>query len=260
MSIRPALTVLAIMVVAACSDSPTAPSSNTPDIAALLAEMSPASVSAASSLAGGDLTVSGSVFLDPGHCTYSASTGWFGCPTVTTNGLTFTGMYRLIDASGNPQPNPDGQTSAIETKTSISGQVTSTFGGNPPATGTYSINSISDQTLSNLRATNHVLNGVSTTTINGSIQFATTTIPIDDTQKTTISSLILPNASKGQQWPLSGTITVDEMPNSATEFLIRTVITFNGTSVVTLTMTTAFGTTTCHFDLASSSGTTGCVP
>jgi hypothetical protein len=84
--------------------------------------------------------------------------------------------------------------------------------------------------------------------VHGSIQVGTTTIPIDDKQTETTSNLVLPNAKKGQRWPQSGTITIDEVSN---------------TSVVTLTLSNSLGTFTCHFDLAptASSGELGaCVP
>jgi hypothetical protein len=259
--------VIAAVAFAACSDSPTSPSSGAPDIAALLSEMSPASLGIALGLAssiGGDLTRFPT--SDPGKCSYSSATGFFVCPTVTSGSLTFTSMYRLIDAAGNSQSKPDGLTSAIETKTTISGTISSTVPGSTETSGSYTIDGVTDHTLSGIRSDTHVLNGGSTMIVQGSIQVGTTTIPIDDKQTETTSNLVLPSAKKGQRWPQSGTITIDEVSNPSDPQLADTnhvVITFNGTSVVTLTLSNAFGTFTCHFDLApttSSGGLGACVP
>ena len=259
--------VIAAVTFAACSDSPTSPSSGAPDIAALLSEMSPAGLRTALGLAtsiGGDLTRFPT--SDPAQCSYSSATGFFVCPTVRLGGLTFTSMYRLIDAAGNSQSKPDAHTSAIETKTMITGTITSPGPGSTGSAGSYTIDGVTDNTLSGIRSDTHVLNGGSTMVVHGSIQVGTTTIPIDAKQTETTSNLVLPNAKKGQRWPQSGTITIDEVSNSSDPLLgdtTRAVITFNGTSVVTLTLSNSLGTFTCHFDLAAtaSSGELGaCVP
>jgi hypothetical protein len=165
-------------------------------------------------------------------------------------------MFRLIDAAGNSQTKPDAQTSAIETKTSVSGTLSTTTTEPRASTGSYTVNSSSDETLSGLRADNHTLNGATTTTIQGTLQLGTTTLPLDDHRTETTSNLVLPNARKGQKWPLSGTITIDDTSNdfgssSATN---RVTITFNGTSVVTFTFTGPFGTSTCKVDLGAPAG------
>jgi hypothetical protein len=256
------LTLLGVasMAAAACSDSSTGPATpNVPDVAGLLAEMSPSSIVAAAGLAGSssaDLARFPSA--DPGICAFTASSGWFVCPTVTVNGLTFARMFRLIDGSGNAQSKPDANTSAIETKSSVNGTVSQTVSGGVPSSGTYTINGNSDQTLSGIRTNKHTLNGVSTTSIRGTIQVGASTIPIDMTETETTANLVLPNAKAGQQWPQSGTITLDSSthPGDPAQSL-RTVITFNGTSTITMTMTSPFGTITCHFDLANPGASQG---
>lgn len=250
-------TALAI-ALAACSDSPSAPKTPTvPDVAALLAEMSSSPIGAAEALAGSPV-VSLSVTTgtpDPGACTYTAATGFFVCPTVTRGSLTVSRMFRLIDAAGNSQTKPDAQTSAIETKTSVSGTISTTTTEPRASTGTYTINSSSDQTLSGLRADNHTLDGITTTTIQGTLQLGTTTLPLDDHQTETTSKLVLPNVRKGEKWPLSGTIAIDETSNDfgSSPVANRMTITFDGTSVVTFTFTGPFGTSSCKVDLAASS-------
>jgi hypothetical protein len=252
----------------ACSDSPTGPGSATiPDAATLLAEMSSSSIGAAESLAGssnlnGILTATS----DPQACTYSEATGFFVCPTLTTGGLTITRMYRFIDVAGHSQQKPDAQTSAFEVKSSVSGTVKQTTTDPRASTSSYTINSSSDETLTQLRAANHTLNGVTTTTIEGTMDMGGTTLPIDEHLKETTTDLVLPNARKGQKWPLSGTITVEETTNSFDPFAptasYLTTITFSGTSKVKLTFSGPQGSSSCTIDLAAPPGTGfgGCIP
>lgn len=255
------------LAMLACSDSPSEPTTTTvPDVTALLAEMSSSGIGAAESLVGSpsfDAVITPTA--DPRSCTYDAGTGFFVCPTVTTGSLTVSRMYRFIDAAGSSQAKPDAQTSAFEMKTSVSGTVTSTTTEPRASTGSYTITSTSDQTLSGLRAENHTLNGLTTTAIQGTLQMGGTTFALDEHQKETTSNLVLPNARKGQKWPLSGTITMEETSNnfdSSTSDTFTVTMTFNGTSVVTLTFSDPFGTSSCRVDLSAPPGTAfgGCVP
>ena len=251
----------------ACSDSPSSPTPATiPDAATLLAEMSSSSIGAAEALAGtSSLGFSMTAASDPRACPYNEATGFFVCPTVTTGSLTVSRMYRFIDAAGHSQPKPDAQTSAFETKSTVSGTVTTTTTEPRASTGSYTINSASDQTLTGLRAENHVLNGVTETTIQGTLQLGTTTLALDEHQTETTSNLVLPNARKGQRWPLSGTIAIEETTNnfdSTPPDTFNIAITFSGTSVVTFTFSGPFGSSSCKVDLAAppSSGFGGCIP
>lgn len=261
MSIRSTVALIgAAIVFAACSESPTTPTSSVPDVATLLAEMNPASLTAAVDLAGapvgGDFNRLGTA--DPSSCTY-ASSGWFVCQPVTVNGLTFSAKYRLIDAAGNSQQKPDAQTSALETQTGLSGTVSSTVGGPTPSTSSFTLDNTSDQTLSGIRSDKHTLNGTSLMTIKGTAQLGTTTLTIDDAVHETTENLVLPNAKLGQKWPQSGTITIESSslnpgdPSLTSDS--RAVITFNGTSVVKMTVTSGADTITWCFDLASPSAT-----
>src|SRR3954464_7605350 len=263
---RVALAVVALSILA-CSDSPSGPTASTvPDVTALLAEMSAPSIGMAEVLAG---TPSVGVMLstssDPSACTYNDATGFFVCPTVTTGSLTVSRMYRFIDAAGNSQPKADAQTSAFEMKTSVTGKVTTTTTEPRASTSSYTINSNSDQTLSDLRAENHTLNGLTTTAIEGTLQLGAETLPLDEHLKETTSNLVLPSARKGQKWPLSGSITVEETTNNFDPFApsatYRTTITFSGTSKVTLTFSGPLGSSSCTVDLAAPPGTGfGCFP
>lgn len=246
------------LALAACSDGPTGPAtgSNTPDISALLAEMTPSTLGTATAMAS---PVAGLVALnapafDPANCTYTAETGFFVCPTVTRNGMTFTRMYRLIDAAGNSQSQPSAQTSAVETKLTMKGTPTAPAGFS--TNGTVSIDGSSDMTLSGIRTDKHTLNGTSTTTMTGSFDLNGTSLPINTTMTETTTNLVLPNTKAGQQWPQSGSITVDETTDAFSDGsnapeTSRLVMTFNGTSIVTVTITDRYGTTTCHFDMAN---------
>lgn len=259
-----AATALALL---ACSDSPTGPGSVTiPDAATLLAEMSSSSISAAESFAGSsNLNAVMTSRSDPQPCTYSDATGFFVCPTVTTGSLTITRMYRFIDGAGHSQQKPDAQTSAFEMKSTVSGTVTQTTTDPRASTSHYTINSTSDQTLSGLRAENHTLNGVTTTTIQGTLESGGTTLQLDEHLTETTSNLVLPNARKGQKWPLSGTIAIDETTNdfdpSSGSVTYRTTITFSGTSKVRFTFSGPLGSSSCTVDLAAPPGTGfGCTP
>lgn len=243
-----------------CSDNPAGPSSpNVPDVAELLSEMSSPTLSSAVVVASPRLgpAVNTSV-LDPGKCQYSAGSGFFECPTVTANGVTFTRSFRLIDDAGNSQSKPDTHTSAIETKTTVDGTFSSSTQAGPGGISSslsYTLHGQSDQTLSGIRTNTHTLNGSSLTSMNGTMQLGTDSFPIDQTVTETTSNLVLPSAKDGQHWPQSGSITMEIMasadPSSGTS---KTQITFNGTSVVTITTTSSFGTTTCHVDLANPAG------
>ena len=260
-----AATALALL---ACSDSPTTPNPVTiPDATTLLAEMSSSSITAAESFAGSsNLNVVMTSRSDPQACTYNDATGFYVCPTVTTGSLTVSRMYRFIDGAGHSQPKPDAQTSAFEVKSTVSGTVTTTTTDPRASTSNYTINSTSDQTLSGLHAENHTLSGLTTTTIEGTLQSGGTTLTLDEHLTETTSNLVLPNAKKGQKWPLSGTIALDETTNDFDPSLgtvtYRTTITFNGTSKVTLTFSGPLGTSSCTVDLAAPPGTgfAACAP
>jgi hypothetical protein len=226
-----------------------------PDVATLLAEMSSSTLSIAASFGaplGADLNASS---VDPGKCQYSTASGFFECPTVTINGLTFTRSFRLIDDAGNSQSKPDTHTSALETKTTVDGTTSITTPasvGRIPSSFNYTLHGKSDQILSGVRTSAHTLNGSSIDNINGTMQLGTDEFPIDQTVNETTSNLVLPNAKAGQRWPQSGTITIETVLGTDASSGSSTMqMSFNGTSVVTITSTSFGVTTTCHIDLAN---------
>jgi hypothetical protein len=252
------LTLWALLGVAltACSDNPTGPSNATPDISALLSEMTAPSLGSAvrslSPTAGIAMTASPS--LDPRNCQYSATTGFFVCPDVVTNGLTITRMFRLIDATGNSQLKPDAQTAAIEMVNTVKGTTTP---GQGLRSGALTINDSSDMTLSGVRTDQHTLNGFSRMSLSGAQDIEGITIPVNSTMTETTTNVVLPNVRAGQKWPQSGTITIDDSSDlssfgSTEPVTTRMIVTFNGTSIVTVTFVDPQGPpVTCRFDLAA---------
>ena len=160
----------AAALFAGCSDSSTGPSTpNVPDVASLLAEISSSGIGSAVSVASPEVGVvfSSSPSFGPGNCVFDASSGFFVCPTITSNGLTFTRMFRLLDAANNPQSKPSAQTVAIETKSTVVG--TLTFTNREAAPTTVAINRSDDMTLSGIQTTKHTLNGRAETSIDGTL-------------------------------------------------------------------------------------------
>ena len=252
-------------LVAACSDSSTGPSTpNVPDVASLIGEMSVSGIGSAVSVASPEvgLVFSASPTFAPANCVFAPSTGYFVCPTITSNGLTFTRMFRLLDAANNPQSKPSEQTVAIETKSAIMG--TLTFNERTSGTSTVAIDRSDDMTLSGIQTTKHTLNGRAATKIDGTMSTALGPTHVTTNQTELTTNIVLPNAKAGQRWPQSGSVQIDQTtsvtPNGQQSFttITRETITFNGTSVVTVTMVTGFGTLTCHFDLANPAAPSSC--
>jgi hypothetical protein len=246
------------LAAAACSDNPAGPSTpKTPDLTTLLAEMAPSGLGGATAYASPTLglVATSTPSIDPDGCAYHSDTGFFVCPTVTRNGLTFTREFRLIDGSGNSQSKADAQTSALELKATVEGTIT------PPASSALGLSGRSDMTLSGIQSDKHTLNGTSTATMTGTVDFEGTAEPVTSTFTQTITNLGLPSAKLGQRWPTSGTIAIDEttdvVTGSAGPQSVHLVMQFNGTSIVTVTITEGSVTTTCHFDMAKPGITAG---
>lgn len=248
----------ATALFAGCSESSTGPSTpNVPDVASLLAEMSSSGIGSAVSVASPEVGVvfSSSPSFGPGNCVFDASSGFFVCPTITSNGLTFTRMFRLLDAANHAQSKPSAETVAIETKSTVVG--TLTFTGRTEGTSTVAIDRRDDMTLSGIQTTKHTLNGTAETTIDGTLGTTLGPVRLKSIQTELTNNVVLPNARAGQKWPQSGSVQVDQTttvtPNGQQSLTTATreTITFNGTSTVTITMTTGFGTVTCHYDLAN---------
>ena len=246
-------------ILAACSDATSPKSPTTPDVASLLSEMSASGLGAAASFASPEAGAVQSAMPSPtpANCAFDASTGFFECPTVTVNGLTITRAFRLIDAAGNSQSQASGQTVAIETKSTVKGTVTFDVRGS--ASGTIAVDRSDDMTLSGIRTNKHTLNGQGASHLDNQIttSFGPLHTLLDATETT--SNVVLPDAKSGQRWPQSGSIvyhqTTTENPETpgAITFKTTVVVTFTGSSRVTITVTTDFGTQSCQYDLSQRS-------
>ena len=252
---------LASMVaIAGCrSSDATGPSSSTLDLSALIGEMGIGNGNVAGAVGVGGFVVPSASPIVPSSCQYSASTQGFICATLTSNGLTFNATFFLLDAAGHFQSQPDAATTdAIRTVSDLSGTVKLDQAG---SSGSMTLASHQDQTLSGLLAGTHVLNGTSTTHSDITLTAPTAMHAVSDS-KSVSANITLPKSGAASHWPTSGTMTTDA--TSTTQFgsqsvtgTTHSVLTFNGSSTVTMTTTITSGsssiTTTCKIDLTGAS-------
>lgn len=245
--VRTALSVAALTIaVAACgSDSSVAPTVTPVTLDQALSELALPSYAGA---LGGGATLTGATGLPSlasSSCAYTASSQSFVCAPVTLSGLTFNQSYTLLSASGAKQAAFDAKTTdAVRAATTIAGTVSS-------SQLTFTIDGQQELTLSGLLSGVHTLNGTSTMHYSASGAAATSI-----TATITITNLVLPAASAGKQsWPASGTIAVEATTSGLAAASYKAVVTFNGTSVATVTVTDAGVSKTCRYDLASTAPT-----
>src|SRR5206468_1576240 len=174
-------------------------------------------------------------------CAYSQADQRFDCAAVTVGGLTFTTSYYVLDATGASLTTANAtQAAAVRAVTDVTGTLNVAAAGSSKIT----INKHSDLTLSGLLSGPRVLNGTSTehdaiTTAAGTTN---TTMNID--LASTTSNLVLPSATT-TKWPQSGSITSDMTSTFAVGSLpsvtttTHAVLTFNGTSIITIASTIA---------------------
>ena len=250
---------LSALVLAACSsDSPTAP---TPDVSALVDQMTVNGIASYStsafsaSVAGLAPSAVSIPSAGSSSCSYSATSQFFECTPVTSNGMTFTRSFQLLDASGHALSTMDGTlVASLRTVNDIKGSMT-----NSSSLGsmTITIDRHEDATMSDLKAAVHVLNGSATQKLG--LSSAMFTYGSDETSKT--SNLKLGQPTAAVHWPLGGSITTDRTitaPGVSTAIASHEVISFDGTSVMTLTHTTGGITMTCKIDLAKLGSAPNC--
>ena len=229
----------------ACSE-PTGPSDVQPaDLSEVLAELQPSSLAPAVG-AILPIPVPSLSAVVPSSCSYDAASQSFMCPNVTVSGVTASRSFTLLDASGTPQTAFDRtSTAAVRMKSTFAGTITS-------GATSMVVDQRQDLTLSGLLTGVHTLNGTSLLHLTGSFATGGTSSPTDMTMSTTITDLVLPRSSTGSQWPQSGTIagTVTDT-ELGTSFTTTIAMTFNGTSVVTVTTTAGGFTSTSTIDLAN---------
>jgi len=240
-----ALAFVAASIVGCGSDSSTGPDRAPADLGVVLSEMSLPSV--ASGLVPGVPALPSTSALTPSSCSYSSTSQSFACPTVTASGLTFTRSFTLLSGSGTPQSQFDPtSTAAVRTTTTTTGTITT--GGS-----TMTVDGHDALTLSGILTGVHMLDGTSVLNVQGTEAGSTT--PYTLSVSTTIASLVLP-ASVADRWPKSGKVMVDltdTMLGATTT--THMAMTFNGTSKVAVTLTSAGLTLSCTVDLAAQSPT-----
>ena len=181
-------------------------------------------------------------------CAYSTTNQRFECAPMTANGLTITRSYALLDASGHPlsTPNP-AAVASIHTITDMTGTLSGMSTG---TTGpSMTIDRHEDATMSQLQSATHLLNGTSTQKLG----FATAASTYSSNETSTTSNLQLAKPTAAVHWPLGGTITTDRtmtITGLSTAMASHEVLSFDGTSVMTLTRTSLGVTSTCKIDLA----------
>lgn len=226
--------------VGACSDS-TGPTPTPVDLATALSEMS---LSTYVPDGFGMTGVSGEVAFTPSGCAFTAASQSFTCPSFTQDGITLTRSYQLLNDAGVPQAAFDaGTIAAIRTTQTVKGSVS--IGADA-----LTIDHVETMTLSGLRTGTHVLDGTQQTHFTGTFDGVTA----DQTIATSIVGLQLPDRNSGSKYPRAGTITItasDVPAPGEPPYVSTTVLTFNGTSRVSITFTYGGYTQRCTMDLAA---------
>jgi hypothetical protein len=252
---------MAAIALAGCSSSEsTGPSSgNTLDISALISEMAYGSGNIATASAVGGVPITATPPLVPSSCQYSATTQGFNCATFSSDGLTISATFYLLDAAGHFQSQADASTTdAIRTVTDVNGTVKL---DQSDAAGSMTLVNHQDMKLSGLLSGTHVLNGTSTSHSDLTLTAPSAMHAVLDGKSVT-ANVMLPKPGAANRWPTAGTITNDattatQVGSQSVTGTTHSVLTFNGSSTVTVTTTISSGSTsfstTCKIDLAGAS-------
>jgi hypothetical protein len=250
--------IAASAALAACSAAnDTSPTNKSLDISTVLAQ---ASVGDPSSFAGvrtaWALPTSSSTPTLPTSCSYSSTDQRFDCAAVTLGGLTFKTSYYILDGTGTSLTTAN---AALATAVRVVSDVSGTLNVAAAGSSRITIDKHSDLTLSGLLSGPRVLNGTSTEhdAVTTSASTVNTTAAIDLTSTT--SNVVLPSSTT-TNWPQSGSIASDMNTTTTIGSLppvgatMHAVLTFNGTSIVTIASTIAGQTLTCRIDLTGTVG------
>ena len=178
-------------------------------------------------------------------CAFDAPTGYFKCPPVTSNGITFGRQFQLLDASGAPLSTISPATVAsIRSVTDVEGTLAPTT----QVPITIQIQRHDDATLAGVQSTTRMLNGLATQKVTVSGDGAA--IILHDT--TTTTQLKLPSTPQ-QHYPLGGTIVSSGAiyDDGAAAETYRIEMIFDGTSVLTVKSTVGGETWTCKVNMAN---------
>jgi hypothetical protein len=251
--------VLSVLVGGCAADAPTTPAA-TPTLDAALAEVAhPALDFATATFSGAGAVVPAII---PSTCQLDTASQVFVCAQVTGGWLTLDQSYVLLDAAGAKQSAFDPTTTkGVSVTNAVSGQ--NTDQGN-----TLTVDGQETLDLTGLGSARHTLNGTSLTLTTYVSAANLTHPPVQSTITTKITDLVIPVVPSGQPvaWPLSGTIATktivefgEPIPSGGTSTTAVVTLTFNGSSVVTLSMTRpSGGVQTCRLNLALVSGGVGC--
>jgi hypothetical protein len=139
-------------------------------------------------------------------CSIDAATKTATC-THTDRGFSISREIRFFDGAGNPQSHPDTSTRSMSSKTTVSG--TGAFSGPNGATGTTTVNRVSNETVTGLGpgSTQRVVNGTAAGTENTTATDSRGTVTVARTYADTTFALTLPSPPTLQNpWPVSGRI------------------------------------------------------
>jgi hypothetical protein len=252
MRIRLVLATLTLAVVAeACiSDSVVAP---TPidTLDAALADVALPALDYASATFSGAGVVTPTIVAS--RCQLDGASQTFICGALSGGGLTLNQHYTLLDAGGGKQSSYDmTTTSGLVVNSAVTGTATGTG-------VTLTVDGQQELVLSGLGTAQHTLNGSSLTMTTFS-RVDGTEQPVTSRITTRIVDLVIPVVPPGgpAPWPASGMIelrtTTDlgfVIPLDPASTVSTAAMAFNGSSVVTLTITTQNGTQSCRVDIAT---------
>lgn len=241
-----AMPVLASACVPADATSPKVE----PTLDAALAEVAHPALDWASRFFSGAGVVTPQIL--PFRCPFDATSQFFVCSPLAGNGLTLDQRFTLQNASGGRQSAFDATTTSLHLENAVT--------GTPADDQTVTIDGQQVLDLTGLGTLRHTLNGTSltlTTTQSGGSQQSAE-------RRTAITDLVIPVVAEGAptSWPLSGTIDTRSRSIGAsgdtTVFIAQ--MRFDGSSIVTLTITVPGGLQTCRVNIAMlAPGVMGCV-
>ena len=240
-----ALPVLASACVSADATRPLAP----PTLNAALNDVAHPALDWASAWFSGAGVVA--LPIVPTRCPFDGASQFFVCSPLSGGGLTLNQRFTLLDASGGKQSAFDEKTTTgLHLENAVAG--TTTFGA------TIDGQQLLD--LTGLGTARHTLNGTSFTL--SSVINSSTGLADNTERKATITDLVLPVVAAGAPvaWPLSGMIDTRSRSVTAqgdTSVFIATMR-FDGSSLITLTVTVPGGIQTCRVNLAFMQGGIGC--
>jgi hypothetical protein len=245
-AIRTLAFVTLAALAAACNDS-TAPDHQPADLDEVITEMTVPSLAA--TLVPGMPATPSAAAITPSSCSYDAVSQRFNCPNVTVSGVTFYRWFSLLNAGGTPQPQFDAATTdGVHLSSSLAGNFTAN-GSDVTVAGNE------DLTLRGLLSGVHTLAGTTLLNVNGTD--AATGYPFILSVSSTIEDLVLPD-TPADRWPKSGSVIVHATRAMAgTTTTSQLSATFNGTSRVDVSLTSAGTTLSCTVDLASQHPTCG---